>query len=102
MSRESALLIRGGSNYAYEQINSELKEFLIQKMGIRYLEITNTCCPLGDLCKESPDIYMCCLGCLWGIALSQSLHKQGHKSCGFPMEVSGPPQKSYIRAWTGR
>ena len=34
MSRESALLIRGGSNYAYEQINTELKEFLIQKMGM--------------------------------------------------------------------
>merc|ERR1712238_262110 len=35
MSRDTALLIRGGSNYAYEQINTELKEFLIQKMGIQ-------------------------------------------------------------------
>jgi acyl-CoA synthetase (AMP-forming)/AMP-acid ligase II len=34
MSRDSALLIRGGSNYAYEQINQELKSFLVEKMGM--------------------------------------------------------------------
>ena len=33
MSRESALLIRGGSNYAYEQINAELAAFLVVAMG---------------------------------------------------------------------
>jgi acyl-CoA synthetase (AMP-forming)/AMP-acid ligase II len=32
MSRDSALLIRGGSNYSYEQINTELKDFLIHRM----------------------------------------------------------------------
>ena len=34
MSRESALLIRGGSNYAYEQINAELSAFLTERFGI--------------------------------------------------------------------
>ena len=36
MSRESALLIRGGSNYAYIQIEQELKSFLVGlKMGLK-------------------------------------------------------------------
>ena len=34
MSRESALLIRGGSNYAYEQINAELTSFLEERFGV--------------------------------------------------------------------
>jgi len=36
MSRDSALLIRGGSNYAYIQIEQELKSFLVGlKMGLK-------------------------------------------------------------------
>jgi len=34
LSRDSALLIRGGANYAYEQINNELKAFLVKTYGI--------------------------------------------------------------------
>ena len=34
MSRESALLIRGGSNYAYEQINAELGGFVAREFGL--------------------------------------------------------------------
>ena len=33
MTRETALLIRGGSNYAYEQINAELTGFLADRFG---------------------------------------------------------------------
>jgi acyl-CoA synthetase (AMP-forming)/AMP-acid ligase II len=34
MSRESALLIRGGANYAYAQINAELKAFVVDVYGL--------------------------------------------------------------------
>jgi len=34
MSRESALLIRGGANYACEQINAELKAFIAERYGL--------------------------------------------------------------------
>eukprot|EP00946_MAST-07B_sp_MAST-7B-sp1_P005403 g5403.t1 len=34
MTRETALLIRGGSNYAYEQINAELTAFLVDRFSI--------------------------------------------------------------------
>jgi len=34
MSRETALLIRGGANYAYEQINAELKAFVARRYGL--------------------------------------------------------------------
>jgi len=34
MSRESNLLIRGGANYAYEQINRELSSFLAEHAGL--------------------------------------------------------------------
>ncbi len=33
-SRESALLIRGGANYAYEQINAELKAWAKVQYGL--------------------------------------------------------------------
>lgn len=33
-SRESALLIRGGSNYAYEQVEQELTKFVCQHYGV--------------------------------------------------------------------
>ena len=33
-SRDSALLIRGGANYAYEQINSELKAFVVSSFRL--------------------------------------------------------------------
>ena len=33
-SRDNALLIRGGANYAYAQINDELKQFAIKQYGI--------------------------------------------------------------------
>ena len=33
-SRDNALLIRGGANYAYAQINEELKQFAIKQYGI--------------------------------------------------------------------
>jgi acyl-CoA synthetase (AMP-forming)/AMP-acid ligase II len=36
VSRESALLIRGGANYAYAQVNSELKEFVKKRYGLPY------------------------------------------------------------------
>lgn len=34
MSRDSALLIRGGANYAYDQINAELSRFVTQEFGL--------------------------------------------------------------------
>jgi acyl-CoA synthetase (AMP-forming)/AMP-acid ligase II len=34
MSRDSALLIRGGANYAYDQINRELADFLAAQYGL--------------------------------------------------------------------
>lgn len=34
MSRESSLLIRGGANYAYDQINEELRGFLKEQYGL--------------------------------------------------------------------
>jgi len=34
MSRETALLIRGGANYAYAQINAELKDFICRRYGL--------------------------------------------------------------------
>jgi acyl-CoA synthetase (AMP-forming)/AMP-acid ligase II len=34
MSRESALLIRGGANYAYDQINTELRRFVAERYGL--------------------------------------------------------------------
>lgn len=34
VSRESTLLIRGGANYAYDQINSELSDFLSRQYGL--------------------------------------------------------------------
>ena len=33
-SRDSALLIRGGANYAYEQINAELQSFIASSFGV--------------------------------------------------------------------
>ena len=34
MSRDSAMLIRGGVNYSYDQINAELKSFITGKYGL--------------------------------------------------------------------
>jgi acyl-CoA synthetase (AMP-forming)/AMP-acid ligase II len=34
MSRDSALLIRGGANYAYDQINRELSDFVVEHYGL--------------------------------------------------------------------
>ena len=51
-SRDSALLIKGGSNYAYEQIESELEAFAQQhfssNVGMLYLETRGHC---GDANK---------------------------------------------------
>ncbi|MDP7288381.1 MAG: class I adenylate-forming enzyme family protein [Phycisphaerae bacterium] len=65
MSRDSALLIRGGANYAYDQINGELAEFLancyeldtvnfdIAVVGLRLdSEHEDTCCVTLEM-KES-------------------------------------------------
>ena len=35
LSRDSALLIRGGANYAYEQINAELHGFVVEAYGLK-------------------------------------------------------------------
>ena len=35
LSRDSALLIRGGANYAYEQINAELQAFVCTAFGLK-------------------------------------------------------------------
>lgn len=35
VSRESSMLIRGGANYAYDQINSELANFLVHQYHLR-------------------------------------------------------------------
>ena len=35
LSRDSALLIRGGANYAYEQINAELQSFAVKEFGLK-------------------------------------------------------------------
>ncbi len=34
MGRESAMLIRGGANYAYDQINTEIRDLLQAKLGL--------------------------------------------------------------------
>ncbi len=39
MSRESNLLIRGGANYAYEQINRELKALIVGETGLAEAEL---------------------------------------------------------------
>ena len=38
-SRDSALLIRGGANYAYEQINAELQRFVASTFGVAEGEV---------------------------------------------------------------
>ena len=38
-SRDSALLIRGGANYAYEQIDVELRAFISRHFGVAEAEI---------------------------------------------------------------
>ena len=38
-SRDSALLIRGGANYAYEQINVELQAFISRSFGVALEEV---------------------------------------------------------------
>ena len=35
LSRESNLLIRGGSNYSYEAVNSELELFIVKEYGLK-------------------------------------------------------------------
>ena len=69
-SRDSALLIRGGANYAYEQINAELKEWakaryaLPDEAGVEALDVAvvglkleseheDACCVTIELCTDA-------------------------------------------------
>lgn len=65
MSRESTLLIKGGANYAYDQINSELQSFLQDHLKVEagYLDVAvvglkldseheDTCCATVNLQEE--------------------------------------------------
>ena len=67
MSRDSALLIRGGANYAYDQIAAELSQFVAEHfhikpeqfqlavVGIRLeSEHEDSCCVTIELSKEAP------------------------------------------------
>ncbi|GAG68078.1 unnamed protein product, partial [marine sediment metagenome] len=69
MSRDSALLIRGGANYAYDQIAAELSKVLIEDfqlkpeqfklavVGLRLgSEHEDSCCVTVELSKEVADI----------------------------------------------
>ena len=69
MSRDSALLIRGGANYAYDQIAAELSEILVEDfqlkpehfklavVGLRLeSEHEDSCCVTIELSKEVKDI----------------------------------------------
>lgn len=69
MSRDSALLIRGGANYAYDQIAAELSKFLVEHfqlkpdqfqlavVGLRLeSEHEDSCCVTIELSKEATDV----------------------------------------------
>lgn len=69
MSRVSALLIRGGANYAYDQIAAELSKFLSEHfqlkptqfqlavVGLRLeSEHEDSCCVTVELSKEATDV----------------------------------------------
>ena len=73
LSRDSALLIRGGANYAYEQINAELQAFIaasfnlapeqveVAVIGLRVeSEHEDACCVTieltGDAAKKSAEV----------------------------------------------
>jgi len=58
MSRESALLIRGGANYACDQINAELVEFVTEKYGIAAEEFDLAVAPLRVNTEYDDD---CCV-----------------------------------------
>ena len=68
MSRESTLLIRGGANYAYEQVAAELSRFLVEHfdlspeqfqlavVGLRLeSEHEDSCCVTIELGKDAAD-----------------------------------------------
>jgi hypothetical protein len=68
MSRDSALLIRGGANYAYDQINRELSDFVADHYGLDPVafdlavvglriesEHEDTCCVTLELKAGVPD-----------------------------------------------
>lgn len=66
-SRDSAMLIRGGANYAYEQINAELREFSATHFQLPDLDLAvvgikidseheDACCVTIDLPLEHPKI----------------------------------------------
>lgn len=54
LSRESMMLIKGGANYAYEQINAELKEFAKVRYGLTDDEFDIAVCGL-KLVSEHED-----------------------------------------------
>jgi len=69
MSRDSALLIRGGANYAYEQVATELNKVLVEDfhlkaeqfklavVGLRVeSEHEDKCCVTIELSQEAADI----------------------------------------------
>jgi acyl-CoA synthetase (AMP-forming)/AMP-acid ligase II len=68
MSRDSALIIRGGANYAYEQIEEELSKFLVNQfhlnrdqfqlavVGLKVgSEHEDSCCVTIELSKSAAD-----------------------------------------------
>lgn len=55
-SRDSAMLIRGGANYAYEQINAELKQFVKNQYDIDDVELAVVGIKLNSEHEDS-----CCL-----------------------------------------
>lgn len=69
MSRDSALLIRGGANYAYDQIAAELSKFLVEHFQLKpeqfqlavvglplESEHEDSCCVTIELSKEATDV----------------------------------------------
>lgn len=70
VSRESALLIRGGANYAYDQINDELSswvaqtfnlqpdlDFVLAVVGLRLRsEHDDDCCVTLELLNQGPNV----------------------------------------------
>jgi hypothetical protein len=70
VSRDSALLIKGGANYAYDQINDELAAWVTQSFGLQagldfWLAVVglrlasehdDDCCVTLELCAEGPAV----------------------------------------------
>lgn len=70
VSRESALLIRGGANYAYDQINDELSSWVSQTFGLQpgldfvlvvvglrlKSEHDDDCCVTIELFEQGPSV----------------------------------------------